>query len=42
MWNSEIHMKWGKVMEPLMEIRPDGIVDFGELNEIFHLEVGDK
>jgi len=42
LWTSEIHMKWGQVMEPLMEIRPDGIVDFGELNEIFHLEVGGK
>lgn len=37
LWNSEIHRKWGEVMEPLMAFK-DGIVDFGVLNEIFHLE----
>lgn len=36
LWTSEIHRKWGKVMEPLMNFK-NGIVDFGELHEIFHL-----
>jgi L-rhamnose mutarotase len=40
LWNSEIHRKWAAVMEPLMHIKPDGIVDFGELDEIFHVETG--
>ena len=36
LWTSEIHRKWGKVMEPLMNFK-DGIVDAGELHEIFRL-----
>jgi len=38
LWNSEIHKRWAEVMEPLMHLRDDGIVDAGELTEIFHLE----
>ena len=38
LWNTEIHRKWAKVMEPYMQFRADGIVDFGELREIFRLE----
>ncbi len=38
LWHSEIHTKWGKVMEPFMHLKPDGIVDAGELREIFHVE----
>ncbi len=37
LWNSEIHRKWGEIMEPLMNFK-DGIVDFGELREIFRHE----
>ena len=40
LWNSEIHRKWAEVMEPLMNLRDDGIVDAGELTEIFNLETG--
>lgn len=40
LWNSAIHRKWAEVMEPLMNLRDDGIVDAGELTEIFHLETG--
>lgn len=38
LWGSEIHKKWALLMEPLMHLRPDGIVDSGELREIFHVE----
>jgi L-rhamnose mutarotase len=38
LWNSKIHDKWAKLMEPLMQFRPDGKVDAGPLQEIFHLE----
>jgi L-rhamnose mutarotase len=31
-------MRWGKVMEPLMAFRDDGIVDSKTLDEVFHLE----
>jgi L-rhamnose mutarotase len=37
LWNSEIHRRWAEVMEPLMHLRDDGIVDSGELAEVFHL-----
>lgn len=39
LWNSDIHKKWGEVMERFMHFK-DGKVDFGELREIFHLETG--
>jgi len=38
LWTSDIHRKWAEVMEPLMHLTDDGIVDAGELIEIFHLE----
>ncbi len=37
LWTSEVHRRWAEVMEPLMHLRDDGIVDAGELTEIFHL-----
>lgn len=41
LWNSAVHRRWAEVMEPLMHLRDDGIVDSGELTEIFHLTTGD-
>jgi L-rhamnose mutarotase len=38
LWHSDIHMRWGTVMEPLMAIRDDGIVESRTLDEVFHLE----
>ena len=40
LWASEIHDKWGEVMNPLMEFGDDGIVDSSEVREVFHLETG--
>jgi L-rhamnose mutarotase len=40
LWHSEIHDRWGEIMNPLMEFRADGIVDSSPLNEVFHLETG--
>src|SRR5688572_28859071 len=37
LWNSKIHDKWAKYMEPLMQFRADGKVDAGPLQEIFNL-----
>lgn len=37
LWTSEVHRRWAEVMEPLMHLRDDGIVDSGELVEVFHL-----
>ncbi len=37
LWGSEVHRRWAEVMDPLMEMRDDGIVASGELTEIFHV-----
>jgi L-rhamnose mutarotase len=38
LWNSEVHREWAVLMEPLMHLDENGIVDAGELEEIFHFE----
>jgi len=38
LWASEIHDKWGEVMNPLMEFGDDGKVDSTEVREVFHIE----
>jgi len=38
LWHSEVHDRWAELMNPLMEFRPDGIVDSSEVREVFHLE----
>lgn len=40
LWASEIHDKWGEIMNPLMEFGEDGIVASSEVREVFHLETG--
>src|ERR1043166_9365350 len=35
---SKIHDEWAKCFQPLMQFRPDGKVDAGELRERYHLE----
>ena len=37
LWASETHKRWAAVMEPLMHLTPEGKVDAGELEEIFHV-----
>ncbi len=37
LWHSEIHAKWGEIMDPLMEFNDEGIVDSSELREVFDL-----
>jgi L-rhamnose mutarotase len=37
LWTSDVHRRWAEVMEPLMHLTPDGMVDAGELEEIFHV-----
>jgi L-rhamnose mutarotase len=38
LWHSEIHDRWGAIMDPLMEFNDEGIVDSSELREVFSLE----
>ena len=40
LWRSEVHRRWAEVMEPLMHMDENGIVEAGELTEIFHLQPG--
>lgn len=42
LWHSEIHDKWGAIMNPLMEFNDDGIVDSSELREVFDLHTAAK
>jgi L-rhamnose mutarotase len=38
LWHTEIHDRWGEIMNPLMEFNDEGIVDSTEVREVFHLE----
>lgn len=38
LWDSEIHRTWARQNEPLMEVRPDGIVAATDAVEVFHLQ----
>ena len=40
LWRTEIHDRWGELFKPLMGFTEEGIVDAGDLREIFHLETG--
>ena len=39
LWNSEVHRRWAELMQPLMHLRDDGIVEAGELAEVFHIKI---
>jgi len=38
LWHSEVHDRWGVLMNPLMEFNSEGIVNSTELREVFHLQ----
>jgi L-rhamnose mutarotase len=40
LWHTEIHDRWGEIMDPLMVFGDDGIVASSELGEVFNLETG--
>jgi L-rhamnose mutarotase len=40
LWHSEIHDRWGEIMNPLMVFGDDGIVDSTTMREVFNLETG--
>ena len=37
LWHSEVHDRWGEIMNPLMVFNDEGIVDSSELREVFDL-----
>lgn len=40
LWSSDIHKRWGELMNPLMHYHDDGVIDSRELREIWHFEPG--
>lgn len=40
LWHTEVHQRWARLMQPLLEFRGDGIVASTDLREIFHVETG--
>jgi L-rhamnose mutarotase len=38
LWNSEVHRRWAELMEPLLHLDENGVVQAGELTEIFYLD----
>ena len=38
LWATEVHDRWGEMFKELIDFGEDGIVDAGDLKEIFHLE----
>jgi L-rhamnose mutarotase len=38
LWDSEVHYRWGELMNQFMHYRDDGVVDSRELREIWHFE----
>ncbi|MCA9089330.1 MAG: L-rhamnose mutarotase [Planctomycetaceae bacterium] len=40
LWHSDVHRRWAELMQPLMHLDENGIVQAGELTEIFHCEPG--
>jgi L-rhamnose mutarotase len=40
LWATEVHSRWGAVMDDYMAVDESGAPIFGELREVFHLETG--
>ena len=36
LWDSDVHKRWGELMNPLMHYRDDGVIDSREVREIWH------
>lgn len=37
-WATDVHKRWGELMNQFMHYRDDGIVDSTEIREIWHIE----
>jgi L-rhamnose mutarotase len=40
LWASEVHGRWGTIMNEFMAVDDEGAPVSGELREVFHLETG--
>lgn len=41
LWGSDVHKRWGELMNPMMHYRDDGVVDSREAREIWHFVPGE-
>jgi L-rhamnose mutarotase len=42
LWATEVHGRWGAIMDEYMAVDESGAPIFGELREVFHLETGKR
>jgi L-rhamnose mutarotase len=35
LWESDVHRRWGELMEPLLEFGSDGMIDSAELRPVY-------
>src|SRR5262245_12667208 len=40
LWSSEVHRRWGEVMDQFIDVDEAGAPRAGQLREVFHLESG--
>ena len=40
LWATEVHGRWGAIMDEYMAVDETGAPEFSELREIFHLQTG--
>jgi L-rhamnose mutarotase len=40
LWATEVHERWGAIMNEYMAVDETGAPEFSELREVFHLETG--
>jgi L-rhamnose mutarotase len=38
LWHTEVHDRWGELFKSVIAFNDEGIVEAGDLREIFHLE----
>jgi L-rhamnose mutarotase len=39
LWESDVHRRWGELMEPLLEFGPDGLIDSTEMRQVYRFAV---
>jgi L-rhamnose mutarotase len=39
LWATDVHQRWSEVMEPLLEVGPDGVIESVEMREVYRVDV---
>lgn len=42
LWATEVHNRWGAIMNEYMAVDESGAPEFSELREVFHLDTGSQ